>query len=87
MPTRIAHSLRFMWLDAKETQAYPTGYAKAVFNAYVSEPKVGKDLLGWDTDSDDDDDYVPIDAPLAQLEQVACFAGVSTTLLQADFRP
>jgi hypothetical protein len=71
----------------QDTQAYPVGYGRAVFEAWKASTSASKAEADEDTESDSDGEYHPRDFPLAGLPAVADWAGVSTTLLHIDFRP
>jgi hypothetical protein len=71
----------------QDTQAYPVGYGKAVFEAWKASTCASKAEVDPDTESDSDGQHHPRDFPLAGLSDVADWAGVSTALLHIGFRP
>jgi len=73
----------------QDTQAYPPAYGRAVYKAWKEWSENAdftdeSDVL--DTSSDSDTDYAPKPFELAGLSKVADFVGLSTIILQADYK-
>ena len=74
----------------QDTQAYPPAYGEAVAAAWIEDVFMvntdDAEQRQHDPESDSDSEYVPHDFPLADLESVASFVGVTNNTLLADYR-